>query len=304
MVILSDGNVTTCCMDPLAINSFGNIYRESLKDIRKKHQAVYTAIAHDIESMPRCKICYEKIKKSGVDKTATYIFNPSDEEVLSFLKEIDSNKLRLVIELSSACNLKCNGCITSRENIKKFRGKTFLDVPALLSFLEPDLDGIGAIRLYNYGETFIHSEAINFCKKIKSMNELIFIEIATNGMLLNSEEKCYQLVAAGIDIMYFSIHGGSQQSVQRYMTKKFNFNLVMKIIKDLQKIKTNLNTGKPKIIWKYLLFEWNDTDAEIGAARQFAEELGISIIFTIPGFPSPSRRFSENPEAFQALLTL
>lgn len=301
MVILSDGNVTTCCLDPLAINSFGNIYNESFSNIIEKHKVVYTSIANNIESMPRCRICYEKIKKTGVEKTATYNLNPSGIEISSFLEEINSNKQRLVIELSSVCNLKCNGCITSRENIKEYREKPFLDVSALLLFMKSESDKVGAIRLYNYGETFVHPDAIDFCTQIKLMNNSIVIDIATNGMMLNDEEKCKQLVASGIDVMHFSIHGGSQTSVQKYMSEKFDFNLVLKIIKDIQKIKKYLNTEKPEIVWKYLLFEWNDTDAEIKLAQQIAKDLGVSIAFSLPGFPAPSRRFSENHEAFQAL---
>lgn len=301
MVILSDGNVTTCCIDPLAINAFANIHQESPEEILRKHHTVYNSITNDIESMPRCRICYKKIKESGITKTPTYNSDPSPKEVSDFLQEIASDKIRLVIELSSICNLKCNGCITSREEIKNYREKPFLDVPALVAFLKPNLDRIGTIRLYNYGETFLHPEAISFCTQIKSLAPSIRIDIATNGMLLNSEEKRRRLVRSRVDELYFSIHGGKQESVQKYMTEKFDLDLAISIIEDIQRIKKSLQTDKPKIFWKYLLFAWNDTDAEITAARQLAARLGVSLAFTIPGFPSPSPRFSNNPALYTAL---
>lgn len=301
MVILSDGNVTTCCLDPLAMNAFGNIYLESLQDIRQKHRAVYTSIAHEIEFMPRCRICYGKIKKSGIEKTATYTFNPSEDEVSCFINTINAEKIRLVIELSSLCNLTCNGCIRSRENITAYRKKPFLDVPALLSFLAPGLDRIGTIRLYNYGETFLHPEAIDFCAQIKILAPSVFIDIATNGMLLKDHEKQNQLVCSGVDEIYFSIHGASQKTVQKYMTKKFDFRLALEIMKSIQEIKKSIGTDKPRLVWKYLLFSWNDTDTEIQTARQLAEALAIDMAFTLPGYPSPSQRFSENPELLRSL---
>ena len=53
----------------------------------------------------------------------------------------------------------------------------------------------------------------------------------------------------------------------------------------------------PRIYWKYLLFEWNDSDREINNARKIAKELGIApVLFVVPEYPSPSKRFRNNED--------
>ncbi|MCK5232629.1 MAG: hypothetical protein KAR13_20305 [Desulfobulbaceae bacterium] len=303
IVLLSDGSCTTCCLDPLGLNIFSNIYDESLTEIRDKYFNLRNRITRDVLSMPKCAICYSKIKAAGFPQTGTYKTNPSDEEIDAFLEKGNNTLNRYVIELSSLCNLKCNGCMQSRVNFNDYRKKPFLDVDFLSKWLVDDIKSIGHIRLYNYGETFLNKQAIDFCSFIKKKRQETIIEIATNGLLLNSRKKRLQLVQSGVDCLIFSIHGGSQESVQKYMTEKFDFEAILNILKDLVKIKQELNAQKPKLIWKYLLFEWNDSDEEIDKARNLSDNLGLGpLLFDFVGFPSPSKRFTRESKEWQQLV--
>ena len=85
IVLLSDGNVTTCCLDPLGVNSFGNIYKHEFHQIQKKYIEIRNQITKDVLSMPRCSICYDKIKEAGFPPTGTYKVDPTSDEINLFI---------------------------------------------------------------------------------------------------------------------------------------------------------------------------------------------------------------------------
>ena len=303
IVILSNGNTTTCCMDPLDINHFGNIYKDDFKDIQRRYIKIRRKITEDVLSMPRCRICYNKIKDAGFPETGTYKVYLTTDEIKAFFDMEENIVNNFVIELTSKCNLICNGCMQSRFDFKEIRQDSFLDVDFLKTWIGQNSATMKKIRLYNYGETFLHPEAIDFCSYIKERNPSIQLTIATNGMPLNTHEKREKLIKSGVDAISFSIHGSSQETIEKYMTKRFDFNLIIEILKDMVSIKRQLGLDKPKLVWKYLLFEWNDSDEEIKRAKTITKEIGInSITFDLVGFPSPSKRYTRNSENWNNLI--
>jgi hypothetical protein len=299
MVLLSDGRVTTCCLDPLAVNAFSSIYEHDFSHIRQNYLELREQITRDVLSMPRCAICYTKLQQAGFPHTGTYRADPAPHEIDLFLNK---PLKQCVIELTSQCNLKCSGCMQSRYDFRKYRAKPYLDVKYLQSWLDPGLVHINRIRLYNYGETFLHPAAIAFCRFVKNQAPDLFLEIATNGVLLDTPEKRAMLMRAGIDYLVFSIHGSSQETVQKYMTPKFKFQRLLDILRDLVTIRSVSALKKPLLIWKYLLFEWNDSDAEIDRARRLSKEIGLDgLQFCLVGYPSPSKRFTPNSPEWKKL---
>jgi hypothetical protein len=85
ITLLCDGRATTCCMDPLGINNFADI-GDGYWTVQEQYLAIREKVSRDIESMPRCKICYEKIKAAGFPNTGTYVVDPSPLELERFLK--------------------------------------------------------------------------------------------------------------------------------------------------------------------------------------------------------------------------
>lgn len=302
IVILSDGCVTTCCLDPLAVNVFGNIHEDSLPLIQNRFLAIREKVAKDVCAMPRCRICYEKLKAAGFPKTGTYKIDPADQEMGTFLeKGIESIK-RMVIEPTCLCNLKCNGCMQSREDIPRFRKNNRLNLPGLLTWIGSGIAYLTNIRFYNYGETFLHPQAIHFCAAVKNLNPKANISIATNGMLLNTPERRGKLVASGVDELIFSIHGASQKAVAFYMTRRFDFEKIVEILIDLVRIRKDEKRSSPRLIWRYLLFSWNDSYEEIERAIFLSRHIGMDrIAFDTVGFPSPSTRLTPGSDALKEL---
>jgi hypothetical protein len=86
------------------------------------------------------------------------------------------------------------------------------------------------------------------------------------------------------------------------MTPRFRFQKIIDILKDLVAIRAKLNLKKPLLFWKYLLFEWNDSDEEIRRARRLSKEIGLDgLQFCLVGYPSPSKRFTANSPEWKNL---
>ena len=289
IVILSDGRITTCCMDPLGENAYSSIADGDFDSWKEQFQSVFRRILDDPESMPRCAKCFASLQKDPERCGKRYVLFPDEETTEKALEASRSYPKRAVIELSSICNLKCRGCMQYRANIPGTRQAPFMDVDALKRWIRPGAHSLDKIRLYNYGETFMHPRAVEFIAFLKEAG--VAVEISTNGMLLDTEEKRQGLVESGVDRLIFSIHGGSQDGAAGYMSDAFDFEKVVNIVRELVAMRDRLGTST-EFIWKYLLFEWNDSDEELARAVRLAREIGVDTMhFTLPGYPSPSRRF-------------
>jgi len=61
--------------------------------------------------------------------------------------------------------------------------------------------------------------------------------------------------------------------------------------------------AKPVIDWKYVVFSWNDSEAEIEKAVELAREARVDILSFWPGDGSPAQKSSrfKNDEYFKNL---
>jgi len=293
MVVLADGRVTTCCQDPLGLNAYGSVLEHGWAELERRHHELRRAVTETPSSLPKCGRCFDSLRSEGFPKRESYRLMHDPEERDAFL-EASRPLDQLCIEPSSLCNLKCVGCNQVKYGIAENRGHAFLDVDRLFAFLDGNLGDIKLLRLFNWGETFMHPRAAEVCAFLKAQNPGMRLLVSSNGQLLNSREKRTAVVASGLDELVFSIHGGSQKSVQGYMTEAFDFEAMMDILRDMVAIKRETGSTTPKLIWKYLLFTWNDADKETSRAKRLAREIGLDdIIFTLPGHPEASQRYRQ-----------
>ena len=303
IVILSDSRVTTCCHDSLGVNSYADINKESFESVRKKFIKARSDLTTNPRLFPRCLECYRessKVKK-GIP-IVRFPLNSPEVGVDNYLDDSEKLSWNFVVEPTAHCNLKCIGCVQSKKMLRKYRKGMFLDLGYLRSWIGAHLVNIGVIRFYNYGEPFLHENAIEFLTDIKESNPGTVLTVATNGMALRSHNDRVCLMRSGIENLVFSIHGGSQKTCEKYMTSAFQFDRAMKILSDLVKIRSELKRKTPELIWKYILFEWNDSDEEICKAKELARKLGIdALLFKLTTSPSPSKRFTVNSDKWKVL---
>lgn len=301
VVILSDGKITTCCIDDKGENAFADIYRDDFQGAMEKFQRFKERLAANIGNYPACARCIDARKNYYNDFHRS---NPSPDEVERFLSP-DSLPVGMVIELTAACNMTCVGCPTGRDEVKAYRNAhrgTFLDAAKLKEWLAPYVRRLKVVRLFNYGETFLHPGAIDFCNFLTRDNPGLNLIIATNILPLDNDEKIRRLIRAQPSVLYVSLHGASQESLATYMGPNADFQRALDIMKRVVSMRDRMGYELPVVVWKYILFRWNESDEEMARARALARENNIDFIgFEIPGGQIASKRFYKGSPEFEAL---
>jgi hypothetical protein len=131
------------------------------------------------------------------------------------------------------------------------------------------------------------------CEYIKTKFPHIYLYTSTNGLALN-DDKARRLVHSGIDEVTFSIDGASQDTYARYR-QRGKFDLAINNLRAMVDEKTKTARDVPQLNWRYILFNWNDSDEEMDRARALAREVGVDrLCWEITDHPedSFSRRFA------------
>jgi adenine C2-methylase RlmN of 23S rRNA A2503 and tRNA A37 len=300
IVVLADGRVTTCCLDPKGGNTFANIYQDDFEETLTKFQLFKQRMVEN-ENFPICLTCIQARKNYYNE---FHKLNPSAQEIESFLSA-DAVPRQLVIELTVACNMSCNACISGKKQIKKYRNienGLFLDTKILEKWLFPYIDRVHSIRLFNYGETFLHPRAIEFCDFLTTSNPRIHLIIATNILPLDNDQKIKNLIQTQPNALFVSLHGANQDSVSKYMGPNADFLKALHIMKKIVALRSEMGYKLPLVVWKYILFNWNDSDEEMELARSMAKEHGIDFIgFEITSGDIASKKFYKGSKDFEEL---
>lgn len=181
----------------------------------------------------------------------------------------------IMIENTINCNLNCLSC--NREQICSLRNKKSMSLKDIKKIsLLIKKNNIKEISYFNLGEPFFSKKIKKELEIIKKYNPNITITTSTNGLLLNSKEK--KEAALLLDKIIFSIHGSTQDSLTRYQ-RGGDFKKAYSNMANLVKLRDSLKRKKPIIIWKYLLFRWNDNKRLILHAIKLAKKAKIDQIY-------------------------
>jgi hypothetical protein len=162
----------------------------------------------------------------------------------------------------------------------------------------PDLE---LILFYDYGESFLHKDAILFLQTIRRQRPDIQLHTSTNGLALNPKKIEALAAAPLIDLIVFSIDGAWEESYRRY---RVNGNLQRALTNMEALVRACERAGtadRVKIIWQYILFEWNDSDEELVEARRRAAEIGVPLKWVITHTEGASKRYTAGSEAVARL---
>jgi hypothetical protein len=135
--------------------------------------------------------------------------------------------------------------------------------------------GPGLIRLdfFNYGEPFLHPQALEMIEYVKKNYPHIYLYTSTNGLMLD-QDKIFRLVQAGLDEITFSVDGADQLTYARYR-QGGDFAKLLKNMAALVREKKRLGREVPFINWRYILFKWNDSFRQMAKARCLAKKIGV-----------------------------
>lgn len=183
-----------------------------------------------------------------------------------------------MMENTSACNLRCRSC--PRPAIRRIRSQVSMslaDVEAVARKLKEA--GIRRIAYLNYGEPFLSAQIRQELKIVRRINPGLQINTSTNGMFLDSDEK--REAALLMDEMQVSLDGISQGMVNKYQCG-MDFDRSYRNLKALVEYRDNRGKRRPLIVWKYLLFRWNDRRRYLQQAIEMARAAGVNRILFEP----------------------
>lgn len=201
---------------------------------------------------------------------------------------------KIHIEPSLACNLECPCC--SNKSQRETRPHPFLmeigvfDV--LLKSLVENSYAVGEVEYCGQGDPLMHPRIGDFLRRAREWYPQVRQRLITNG---NFD---YQEVLAGefIDEIIISCDGVFQESYKKYRVG----GNVERVFSFMTAIPKSVGGKKQNIVWKYILFEFNDSEDEIIEAQRRAQLLGINtlvFVFTHSRFKSVKYR----PETLSSL---
>ncbi len=199
-----------------------------------------------------------------------------------------------MVENTVQCNLKCRNC--QRRAILKTRKKPSMSLADMEKVAQTIKScDIGVVSFFNLGEPFLSDTICEELSLLKKHNPGTAIYVSTNGLLLNQERKIE--AALMVDCLFVSLDGATNESVRKYQVGG-NFDVTYENLRALVELRNSRNQANPLIEWKYVVFNWNDSEAEIERAVRLAREAKVDILSFWLGDGTPdqvSTRFTGDP---------
>jgi len=290
LVMLCDGRMVCGCADPYGRRVLGDAKTASISEIW--NDTTISTLRADLNAggAKFCGDCPLKLPLRGQEPPVRSL-------------EVGRLPTRLYIECTAACNISCaEACCAPETGITKTRNAGMLDFDLFRNVVDEAGPGLVRIDFFNYGEAFLHKRAIEMCEYIKSRFPHIYLYTSTNGLMF-TEESAKRLVHSGIDEVTFSIDGASQESYVQYR-QRGKFDVALRNLRAMAEEKRRARRDLPHLNWRYILFNWNDSDAEMNRARELAVEIGVDrLSWEITDHPENgfSRRFVPGTADYEAI---
>jgi pyruvate-formate lyase-activating enzyme len=285
--VLANGDIVCSCHDSAGKQVYGNVYRDRIADVY--NGPLYQDLRRwQLSTKPDAWCPVLQTECAGRMSRAT----PRDGLTGRVVR-------KLQLEPTSYCNLKCPACpVTYFHTDPGFRDDRagILPLDVMLNVVQqlPDLEWI---LFYDYGEPFLHKDAIPFLQTVRRQRPDILLHTSTNGLAM--DPKKIEALAAEplIDLIIFSIDGAWQESYRRY---RVNGNLQRALANMEALVRACERAGtadRVEIIWQYILFEWNDSDEEVAEARRRAADIGVPLKWVFTHSAGASKRYTAGSEA-------
>ncbi len=291
MVMLCDGRMVCGCADPYGKRVLGDARTATVAAIWKGETA--SGLRRDLND-GGSKFCGDCPLKLPLKREQT----PPQRDL-----GVGPLPSRLYVECTAACNISCNqACCAPETGITRTRQAGMLDFDLFTRVLDEAGPSLGRVDFFNYGEAFLHKRAVEMCEYIKTKFPHIYLYTSTNGLAL-TEDRARRLVQSGIDEVTFSIDGATPETYVQYR-QRGDFNKAIANLTAAVDEKRRHGRDVPFINWRYILFNWNDSDAEMALARQMATDIGVDrLTWEITDHPETaySRRFAPGTPDFERI---
>ena len=184
--------------------------------------------------------------------------------------------LKIRIEVSSYCQLRCPSCPTTTRAIDPHVGRGFLTTQNLERLLR-DNPQLREIELSNYGEAFINPELPELLRLAHAHGVATTLQ---NGANLNDArpEALEAVVRYGMQAINCSIDGATQDTYARYRVRG-DLAAVLRNVDSINQWKRELKSKRPQLFWQMVLFEHNKH--EVMQAVRMARQRDMTFILKL-----------------------
>lgn len=294
LCVLANGDIVCSCGDPSGKKVYGNVLRDRIS-------AIYDGDGYrgmrrwQLENEPSawCPVidqsCGGRVSRPGPDDT------------------IGNRSVRMLqLEPISHCNLTCPACPVTQFGVDPAyhpnRAAT-LPLDVMLDVVD-QLPDLRKILFYNFGEPFLHPQAIDFLRAVRRRRPDVELHTSTNGLAL-TETKIRAIAEERLlDRIVFSIDGSSQETYAQYRVGG-RFERALEALESMARAcEAAGSRSQIELLWQYILFEWNDRDAELARARDLAQRIGVPIHWVLTHTAGASRRFREGAPELRDVLAI
>ena len=201
---------------------------------------------------------------------------------------------KIQLETSLACALKCPSC-SNMTQLRSRPGSVHMSI-ALIANMLTELTQAGfrieTIEFCGQGEPLNHPRFRDILTTIRQLCPDTRLRLVTNG----NHDHSAKIGAHLIHETIVSVDGVHQDSYAQYRVNG-RVERALAFLRDAVAVQRELGGT---VIWKYILFTSNDSDAEILEAQRVAQEIGVDRLWFVHGHgPMQSRKFTfENARSF------
>ena len=251
--------------DTIADGRIGDMSKDTLVDIFNGDKAMSfrSTLASGKLPTSQCAKCADLIccsKEEAKESTTTFSLPTKG----------------ILLETNGGCNLSCIGCGRALRPLGK--KQMALEHVENITLQLKDM-GVQQIFLFNLGEPFLSKNILQEVKAIKRIHPDAIIGLSTNCLLLNTDEK--REAAFLCDWIHVSLDGCSQETASKFQAGT-NFETAFLNMENLVKYCRDKGEVRPDIIWKYVVFNWNDRSEFITKALSMAKDIQVDSIMFAP----------------------
>jgi pyruvate-formate lyase-activating enzyme len=211
--------------------------------------------------------------------------------------KLRSYPVRLTIETTNACNLRCPHCFTGAGQVG--RQKSVMST----EFFKNVLDELGPYlffaEMHNWGEPLLNKNIYDMFALAKQRG--VSTLISSNFSIPFSREQAETLVESGLVRLGVSLDGARQETYERYRVKG-KFDRVMENIALVNEAKAKLRSSTPQMIWEFHVFDWNKDDIPLAQAMAAERNMPFAASkgYVIGDDWDPEENYPYSPEPYEA----
>ena len=160
------------------------------------------------------------------------------------------------VEPTPVCQLKCPHC---KSNKMLSKNDMHLSLSQFKKIINPIRHTLLGISLSGTGEPMLNKNIVSFIEYAHSMN--IAVHLPSNLSMRLDDNKIDDIIRSGLDTIEVSLDGASEESYTKYRVGG-SFPLVLNNVRALSEAKQRLRKKRPRIIWKFIVFEHNKHEVQ------------------------------------------